>query len=152
MQIFRIEKRTYLPNMLQGISGEKYAFRWNTKGHPVVYAAESRSLALVEKLVNLAVAPGRILPGYVIAVIDLPDADYPSILTESLPMGWGDIDAYHPRTQELGDAFLQQDVLLCYVPSVVVQGEYNVLLNPRAIDRRRVSVEYENIDPRLVEH
>ncbi len=151
MKVFRVEKTKYLSTLLDGIGGRDHDFRWNTKGHPIIYASESRSLALHEKAGNMS-RPFFGLPSiFCIAVITLPDGPYEKIRAEDLPAGWDRIDRYHPATQDLGDNFTVSDELALFVPSTIVKGEYNVLINPKEAGKMHLSIHTEHIDPRLLE-
>jgi len=149
MEVYRIEKTQFLPTILEGIPGEKFSFRWNSKSHPIVYAAGSRSLALVEKMANIGMHYGGIPIAYVIAVIEIPDHAYHIIDHAGLPENWNALDEYALQTQHIGDAFLDSEEMALYVPSVIVHGEYNILLNPTAMQATKVNVREEYIDARL---
>lgn len=150
MEVYRIEKRGYLPTLLAGIPGEKFSFRWNTKGHPIIYAAESRSLALVEKLANIGTHYGGIPELFEIAVINIPNKNYKRISPNELPDHWNLLSEYNAETQRTGNKFLESNELVLYVPSVVVKGEYNALLNPVLAQNTGVNFHTENIDARLL--
>jgi len=55
MIVFRIARRAYAN--LSGRGGRLYAGRWNEKGHPVIYAANSVALAALEYAVQSSVRP-----------------------------------------------------------------------------------------------
>lgn len=149
MFAYRVEKEKYVPSVLTGMPGEVASFRWNTKGCRIIYASESRSLALHEKVGNLS-KPFYGLPNfYVLVAIELPDVSYRKILSEDLPQGWDRIGAYHPSTQEIGDAFTLSSELAIFVPSTIVRGEFNVLINPRFAMEKNLPVNIEQIDARL---
>lgn len=149
MEVYRIEKQQFLPTILDGIPGEKFSFRWNSKGHPIVYAAGSRSLALVEKMANIGMQYGGIPPAFFIAVIEIPNKAYRKISAEDLSENWNVLSEYSQETQTIGDAFLNSDELALYVPSVIVKNEYNILLNPKAIQDSLLICKTEIIDARL---
>jgi len=149
MKVFRIEKARYLPSILQGIPGRDHNFRWNTRGHPIIYASTTKSLALHEKSANMSKPFYGFHPQYIIACIELPDNEYNSISTESLPGGWDQVDEYKPETQEIGDYFVSSVDLALLVPSTIVFGEFNVLINPNEAVRLKLPVTTEQIDERL---
>lgn len=110
-----------------GEGARLYGGRWNSPGLPVAYTAGSRSLALLEVLVNLG--EPRLLRQYLLIA-----ATFNSDLVETLddlPDDWRFYPA--PRsTQKLGDAWVwdtRSPVLR--VPSVVVPAEWNYVINPR---------------------
>ena len=102
----------------------------------MVYASESRALAALEQLVHLH--RNRLPPHFVCFPVDVPDdLAMISVRAQELPAGW----RRHPGPVELQDigtrwASSRESVCLA-VPSAVVPGEHNYLLNPRhpAFDR-----------------
>ena len=117
---------------LNGIGAMRVGGRWNSPGRPVVYMAESISLAVLENLVHLH---KDVFPtGYVVVSAEIPDDV--SILTEAEIR-----KNAQTMPSELGDewmATLSSAVLK--VPSVVVPKEFNYLLNP-------AHSEFEKIKP-----
>lgn len=150
MLVFRIEKEKYLSAILEGTPGKDHDFRWNTKGHPIIYTSETKSLALHEKGGNIS-KPSYGIPGdYLIAVIEIPDLGYDKLDSSCLPTAWNHFAEYHPETQRIGNEFTQSKALAIFVPSTMVRGEFNVLLNPRVIREYQETVSTEPIDPRLL--
>ncbi|MDY6934824.1 MAG: RES family NAD+ phosphorylase [Spirochaetota bacterium] len=128
MQVFRIAKTRYI-NDLTGSGAKAYGGRWNRKGYGVIYTSESRSLATLEYLVHV---PLSIIPtGLSIACIEIPDDIIPKLISiDDLPLNWRDYPA-PPGLAELGtDWVLSRDSLLLRIPSVIVENESNVLINP----------------------
>lgn len=98
----------------------------------MVYTSTSKSLACLEILVHLQ--SSLIKHNYVELAIDLPDElPIPTVDEQSLPRDWRTPD--HPMTQKLGADWVRsgQSVAL-RVPSAVIDGEWNVLLNPAHAD------------------
>ena len=127
--------------------------RWNRKNIPVIYAAESRSLATLEFLVHVSLFP--ILPKNLsIAFLDIPDRIVAEqISAADLPDNWRDYPAA-PELADLGSEWaMAMRSLLLRVPSVVVMDEFNILINPKHPDMERVTisrVESFTFDRRLV--
>lgn len=116
---------------LSGKGAELYGGRWNSKGVPVTYCSESRALAVTE--IVAYTPPGLIPEGYVLNIIEAPDD--PSLIcvvkTEDLPGDWKKYP-HRKETKFLGDTFLKENgCLMVKVPSALVDGEFNYLLNPR---------------------
>jgi RES domain-containing protein len=109
-----------------------HAGRWHPKGRPVVYAAESAALALLETLVHVERAD-LLRFDYVAIPVSIPDAlgDLTESLNASdLPADW-QAWPYPAPTQALGaDWFDARRSVALVVPSAVVPHERNVLLNP----------------------
>ena len=139
MIVFRLSKSLYA-NDLSGRGAEKAGGRWNSKGIPMVYTSESRALCTTEIAVH---TPLGILPlDYVIIAIEIPNSvAIQHIKPEAIPNDWKSLPHSH-STQEMGDAFINDNgFAVMKVPSAVVQGEYNYLLNPAHKDFKKIKVK-----------
>jgi RES domain-containing protein len=115
-----------------GYGSVLHAGRWHPKGYPVVYAAESAALALLETLIHIERAD-LLRFDYAAIPVTVPDtlADLVETLTgDDLPADW-QAWPYPASTQTLGAAWFdaRRSVALV-VPSAVVPHERNVFLNP----------------------
>lgn len=139
MIVFRLSKSEFA-NDLSGRGAEKAGGRWNSKGTAVVYTSESRALCTTEIAVH---TPLGILPvDYVLIAIDIPTSvTVRELKANELPPDWKSLPHAH-STQEIGDAFVadNQSAVL-KVPSAVVQGEYNYLINPHHKDIKKIKVK-----------
>lgn len=130
---------------LSGKGAELYGGRWNSKGVPVVYCAESRALAVTEIIAYTP--PGLIPEGYVLNIIEVPVESRPAgtgvvcaVEPDALPEGWKRYP-HGKETKHLGDELLKaRKCLLIKVPSALVTGEYNYLINPLHPDFNKVKV------------
>lgn len=139
MIVFRLSKSLYA-NDLSGRGAEKAGGRWNSKGIPMVYTSESRALCTTEIAVH---TPLGILPlDYVIIAIEIPNSvAVQHIKPEAMPDDWKSLPHSH-STQEIGDTFMNNNnFAVMKVPSAVVQGEYNYLLNPAHKDFKKIKVK-----------
>ena len=95
----------------------------------MLYTSESRSLCTTEIAVHTPL--GNIPKDYYLATIEFPDiADIFEIKNSDLPTDWKAFP-YSIATQSIGDKFLSEGkYLILKVPSAVVQGDFNYLLNP----------------------
>jgi RES domain-containing protein len=128
MHVFRVSKKQHCGD-LSGEGARLLGGRWNRQGTGVVYTSENRALATVEYLVHL---PLSSLPVETcIAEIEIPDdVDYEQLNVADLPSDWARYPAPH-RLKEIGEHWIQRNAtLLLRVPSAVVLGEWNVLINP----------------------
>lgn len=127
MRVFRITTQSLAHDCLSGIGAALYGGRWNSKGTRIGYTAASRSGAILELLVH--VGDRRNVPvDRVMVAIDLPD-DAIDML-DVLPRGWDKLP-YSPAVQRAGDAWARAARgLALRVPSALVRGEWNVLVNP----------------------
>jgi len=125
---YRITKSDYVTSIWSGIGARDYGGRWNSKGVAVVYTAENRSLAAMEQLVHL-IKP-RVLKGYVVASVEFDDARSQRVALSALPVGWDDPVA-PPELRRYGDEWVAAGSYpVLAVPSVIIPGEWNYLLNP----------------------
>lgn len=115
-----------------GYGSVLHAGRWHPKGMPMVYAAESAALALLETLVHIERA-ALLRFDYAAIPVTVPDAltDLVETLADGdLPADW-QAWPYPASTQTLGaEWFDAWRSIALVVPSAVVPHERNVLLNP----------------------
>ena len=136
MKLFRIAKEQHIGG-LSGIGARLYGGRWNHKGVAVVYASESRALAALEYLVHV---PMSTIPRDLeMMELVIPEQIIPeNIDTADLPLKWRE---YPPpqRLATLGSNWVHSNrSLLLRVPSAVVENEFNVLINPKYEDLKRI--------------
>jgi RES domain-containing protein len=117
--------------------------RWNGPGEPVTYASTSISLAAWETRAHLGRA-GTLLPfNRFLVRIDVPEAVWASRtqLPRPLPVGWNAI----PEglvSRSLGSDWLRSGAsALLAVPSVIIEEEDNVLINPAHPDAARLVLQ-----------
>ncbi len=128
MKVYRWIKEKYKDD-LTGKGAEKAGGRWNSKGQAMLYTSESRSLCTAEIAVHTPL--GNIPLDYFLITIEIPDTiDINELEIVDLPIDWKAIP-HSNSTQLIGDKFLEDGkYLLMKVPSVVVQGDFNFLINP----------------------
>lgn len=139
MIVYRLSKSKHAKD-LSGKGAEKFGGRWNSKGVAIVYTSDSRALCTAEIAVH---TPLGIIPfDYAIIAINIPDkAIIPELELSELPKDWKSIPHSH-STQEIGDRFVDAEKFLAIkVPSAVVQGEFNYLLNPEHSDFKNIKIE-----------
>lgn len=150
MIVFRLSKADFAMD-LSGKGAEKSGGRWNSKGVALLYTSDSRALCTTEIAVH---TPLGILPtNYVIIAIEIPDgSSTKELLATSLPHDWRSYPHSY-STQEIGNNFVKiSNCLVLKVPSAIVQGEFNYLINPRHKDFKKIktiSVDTFNFDERL---
>ena len=140
LKAWRLSKRRYATAAITGEGARLLGGRWNSPGVPVVYASLSLSLAVLEVFVHMS---ARAEPDdYVSVMLRLPIEEHKleRVDLESLPSDWRRLD--HPRLQALGDTWAgsMRSVALL-IPSVVVQGEWNVIINPLHPDAKNLLME-----------
>jgi RES domain-containing protein len=128
MIVFRLSATIYASD-LSGRGAEQAGGRWNNKGTALVYTSESRALAMLEVAVHLPL--GIMARDYSLITIQLPEEPVSSIYESSLPPDW---KAWPPpvSTRSIGEQFVKKaDHLILKVPSALVPGEFNFLINPK---------------------
>ena len=117
----------------------------------MVYTSDSRALCTTEIAVH---TPLGLLPtDYKIITIKIPDSiKMLTVVVNKLPADWKSIP-HSGSTQLIGDDFIRQNKsAVLKVPSAVVAGDYNFLLNPGHRDFSKIkvlSVEDFGFDSRL---
>jgi RES domain-containing protein len=138
MTVYRIAKKNYI-NDLTGEGARLYGGRWNKQGTALIYTSENRSLATVEYLVHI---PMPLIPKDIcIAAIEVP-AVFPFFVLEEkdLPAHWMSFPAPLKLPEKI-EGLLRDDTFLSIkVPSAVVEGEYNILLNPGHTGMKEVRI------------
>ena len=152
MEVFRLSTAKYA-NDLSGTGAKLHGGRWNQKGEAVLYTSGSRALALVEVLVHLTNA---FLPlNYQLISIYIPDNSIIELSTKSLPDDWKSIEPSDSTKKIATKWLLHNEHLALRVPSVVVEGEFNYLINPLHSDFQQIKVlkiENFSFDDRLLKY
>ena len=138
MEVFRLVRNQFV----QTLSGKGAAIngaRWNSQGVEMIYTATNRSLAMAEVAVHFSIAT---LPkNYMMVTLNIPDdIEIASLNPQLLPPNWNQFP-HAVATQQLGNNFIMENQFCCLrVPSVVTQGDFNVLINPQHILFSRIQI------------
>lgn len=136
MQVFRISASQHVNSALAGIGAARSGGRWNSPGNAIVYAAASRSLAILEMLVH--VGRENVPKDRRMLRLEVPDEAIGEL--RPLPVGWNALP-YSPRVKAAGDRWLRKGAeLATWVPSAIVPHERNLLINPAHADMQRVRI------------
>jgi len=137
MIVCRLSKSKYSSD-LTGKGAERSGGRWNNKGVAMIYTGESRALCTTEIAVHMPL--GNIPMDYEIIFIEIPDASISEFDITTLPEDWRSFP--HPHfTREIGDQFISDTIcLVLKVPSAVVPGDFNYLINPYHKDFSSVKI------------
>ncbi len=139
LDVWRLSKRKYAADVFAGDGPRMFGGRWNPVGVPMVYTSMSLSLAVLEVFVHM---PKEAEPDDYVAVrAELPvDAlTMERLVLKKLPSNWKQVES--PATQAIGAAWAQsRRSLVLMVPSVVVPGEWNVIVNPRHADAGKIRI------------
>lgn len=151
MIVFRLTKDIY-SNDLTGEGAKLAGGRWNSKGVPIVYTSESRSLCMFEAMAHI---PINLLPNnYKIIKIEIPDrVKVDELKIKNLPPNW-DKFPYISASQKIGYRFVKNNkALILKVPSALISESYNYLLNPAHIDIisvKIISKDSIRLDDRII--
>ena len=137
MQVWRLFPGRFRDTAFSGIGGLYAAGRWNHQGTPMVYTATSRALAALEFFVNLE--PNEAPDDLLLAEATIPDKLVEQLDVGLLPAGWRALNNTECRDLGSGWAASGRSVAL-KAPSVVVDGDWNVLLNPKHPDFKKVQL------------
>lgn len=136
LTVWRLTAWKHAAGAFSGEGARRFGGRWNRKGGAVVYTASTRSLAILEMLVQ-----ADPLPAYAAIPATLPAGLALAALDESaLPPDWRGMPAPEsPRS--LGGVWLAAgNACALRAPSAVVPAEYNYLLNPAHPDFARITI------------
>ena len=121
-RVFRVCRAVFA--RLDGEGARREGGRWNSPGTPMVYIAESVSLAVLENLVHMSRVDFP--SGYVVVGAEIPERVH--ILGQAeLIAAMGPHD-----TRTLGDLWVRSNLsAVLAVRSTVVGSDHNFILNPR---------------------
>jgi len=128
------------------------AARWNSNGNFLVYTAGTRSLACLENVVHrISIGPEE---QFKVTLIEIPNSLTISEISKGdLPADWKEYTNYS-TCQKLGDQWIKNvNNAVLRVPSVIINEEYNYLLNPLHADFAKImvnSLESFSFDDRLI--
>lgn len=152
MRVWRICKAEHAATAFTGEGAMQYPGRWHHAGTRVVYCSESRALAALEQLVHLH--RNRLPPHFVCFPVEIPDSvAIREVRLVDLPVEWRRQPG-PPELRDIGTRWAEAgETAVLRVPSAVVPGEYNFLVNPRHPDFGRLTIgdaEPFEFDERLV--
>ncbi len=147
---WRIVKARHVLRAFDGEGARRLGGRWNSRGTPMVYAAGSQSLAVLEMLVHLDHA--ALMASYCLISITFPRAIMTTLEVSQWPADWNQRPT-PLAVREVGDAWIAGAAsAVLQVPSVVVPRESNFLFNPGHADFHKEVIGKAQpfvFDPRL---
>jgi RES domain-containing protein len=149
-EAWRIVKEKRAATAFSGEGAARTGGRWNSRGVPVVYTSSTKSLAALETLVHLN---PPVLFKYVVIRVTFDDSLMEKVAPRNLPADWRE-EPPPPSSKRIGDAWvLAARSALLVLPSVIIPGEPNYLLNPLHPDFKKIAIgkpERFTFDPRLL--
>lgn len=150
VEAWRIVKKKHAATAFSGEGAARSGGRWNSRGVRMVYTSSTKSLAALENLVHLN---PPVLFEYVAFRIELDDSLVGKVSFSNLPDDWRD-EPPPPSTKKIGDQWIKEARSVALeLPSVIISGESNYLLNPLHSDFKKISISKPEIfafDPRLL--
>ena len=139
MLVWRICRARYAGAAASGEGARLFGGRWNSRGLSVVYASTSLALAAVETFVNIE--PNLAPNDYVSMAVNVPDSlAIERIEIKALPSDWH--RSRNEELQRLGDEWVRLGrTAAMFVPSAVIRGDWNVLLNPAHRDFAKIKFQ-----------
>ena len=136
---WRLSKAKYSESALRGYGSMLHSGRWHRKGIPVVYAAGSPALALLETMVHLEMTDLMSF-AYVAVPIRFAPECLAVLEANDLPEDWN-AWPWPSSTQEVGTRWFEdQQSAMLRVPSAIVPHESNYLINPTHPDFARLDI------------
>jgi RES domain-containing protein len=138
LRLWRLCRDVHAAKAFSGEGPFRYGGRWNPTGVQVVYCAESRSLAAMEILVHHLGTEVFKLSRWVVISVDVPEAVIEK--PPRVPDAWREQSPI-PTVQEFGARWVRERrSAVLRVPSAVVLGEFNYLLNPVHPDFEKIAI------------
>jgi RES domain-containing protein len=127
LTVWRLVTARFADSAFSGEGARLYGGRWNRKGVPLVYTAQSQSLAMLEILVQDEPLRAR----YVMIPAHIPtQVKIERTALDALPADWRDLAA-RKQLQTIGSAWARnKSTAVLAVPGTVIPAETNYLLNP----------------------
>ncbi len=150
MIAWRICKARRAASALSGKGAADFPGRWNMHGQFVAYLAESRALASLEVLAHVEDRSLLNDVEWVAIPIMFDDALLEEL--QPIPDGWDTVPSSPTAAKAGSDWYLSGRSAVLRVPSVVVRGEYNYLVNASHPDASEVvagAATPFSFDPRI---
>lgn len=152
MECWRIVKTEFAATAFTGEGAALFPGRWNSAGTRIIYAGETRSLAVLEMLVHTRRGHQPALSLISIRFPKTPRSIVKNLPLERLPENWRDEPPWE-ATRAIGDAWVSDaHTAVLAVPSAVIPQERNLLLNPAHPDFAQIEIglpERFSLDARL---
>ena len=137
LSAWRIVKQKHAATAFSGEGAAEYGGRWNLPGTRVAYASQSLSLAALELLVHLN---PRVYFKYKAIGIQFEESLVERVPQQDIPVDWS-VEPPSLSTQRLGSRWAEQArTAILAVPSTIIPGESNYVINPLHADFARIGI------------
>lgn len=138
IHVWRIIHERTLKTAFTGDGSYKHGGRWNSRGHRVVYVAESLALATLEILVHGV--PYETLKRFYCIPATIPEDLVTEVNRNTLPANWRK-DPPPETLQKFGNKWIKDNrSAVLKVPSAVIPIEFNYLINPDHPDFSKIKI------------
>lgn len=148
---WRIVKKQHQKDAFSGKGARSYGGRWNPVGIPLIYTAESISLAALEMVVHLT-GQKLLQESFVTIPITFDPSHLQTFDRRKLPKDWASLPP-PASTQAIGLNWINGlGSAVLKVPSTIIPEEHHYLINPDHPDFRKMTIgtpERFLFDPRL---
>ncbi|MCO5259315.1 MAG: RES family NAD+ phosphorylase [Crocinitomicaceae bacterium] len=127
MIVFNLRKEKYAHQLIA--SG--VANRWNKKDEFVIYTGENRALSTLELVVHRSSIYIDATYKMMVIEINASNNDVLEFKKEDLPCNWKSFKAYSELQSIASEWYKSQQYLILKVPSVLVNNEFNYILNTK---------------------
>lgn len=135
MEVFRITQSAYAKTL----SASGAPNRWNKENEYVIYASQSRALCTLEMVAHRN-ARMKVLDYHLLKISIPDDKELIQTIETQLPEDWRLLKNYS-LLQNLGSAwYRKRSKLILKVPSVLIPGEYNFVINTDHPDFSKVKL------------
>jgi RES domain-containing protein len=125
---WRTTRKKYVREAFSGEGAKQFGGRWNPAGYPVVYVAQSLSLAILELIVHLD--DDSDICSFAAIPVTFHSALLQVLPESQWPANWFSLPIAEP-SQQVGKKWLEEmSSVVLQVPSSVVPRECNFLINP----------------------
>lgn len=136
---WRIVPSPFAGSAFDGEGARIYGGRWNSVGVSMVYASQHKSLAALETRVHIESTSKR--KRYSCIGFHFDESLMKVLSNRDLPKGWNK-EPSPPSVKRIGDDWVKSgDSVILAVPSVIVAGELNLLINPKHPDFSKIEID-----------
>ena len=150
LTVWRLTTARRAESAFSGEGARLFGGRWNPKGIPVIYTAQTQALAVLEMMIQDEAFAAR----YVMIQAQIPaGVAIGQVDVRTLPAGWRSM-RHIETSREIGAEWARsRRGAVLAVPSAVVPAETNYLLNPLHPEFKRIRIGKPasfRLDPRLL--
>ncbi len=134
-------RKKRLPDAFTGEGPRLGGGRWNHIGTSVVYVSETLSLAALELFVHFMRRDIKLAKSLFAVPVEIPDSlRVEEVYVKDLKSDWKALPPSN-STKDIGTEWVRKGFsAVLRVPSIIISGEYNLVLNPKHEDFRKIRI------------